>query len=588
MPVLTAGDMPPVRLSPNVRRLRLQVPWPLEGRTPNQALRQALQAAGAGRPRLSAVAADGLAAALDRGRGAVTVTLVGRDLVEVAPDPQGDAAAGIPAPLGLAVDVGTTTVAAYLMDLSSGRQLAVASCLNPQAAFGADVISRLTLAITETDGLARLSTAIRGAINELATQACRLAGVSTDRIFELVVVGNTAMHHLLLGIKPDSLAFAPYLPAIVDPVTVPAGDLGLDVARGARVHLLPIIAGYVGADTVGMVLATGLDRARRVSLAVDIGTNGEMVLGDRRRLLACSTAAGPAFEGARISRGMTAAAGAIDRADVVDGELRLHVIGGGAASGICGSGLVDVAAILLRHGLVEPSGRLRAAGAAPAGTPAGLAARLAAGPGGPEFVLQEEAAGVGRVTITQRDIRELQLATGAIRAGITMLIRELGIETGQVRRLYLAGAFGNYLRPESAVAIGLLPRLPLERIVPVGNAAGTGARMALLSVVERRRAARLARRVEYVELAGTGGLSGGLCGQPGLPGVTRRKNHKDGKTRRSTKGGVGYGNTKTRRHKGEETCAMVRRSPHPLALAPARREDARPQTPLSWRERCRG
>jgi uncharacterized 2Fe-2S/4Fe-4S cluster protein (DUF4445 family) len=199
---------------------------------------------------------------------------------------------------------------------------------------------------------------------------------------------------------------------------------------------------------------------------------------------------------------MTAAAGAIERVDVVDGDLRLHVIGGGTATGICGSGLVDAVAILLRHGLLEPSGRLRAAGAAPQAAPRCLAARVVARDGSVEFVLQE----AGRVAVTQRDVRELQLAAGAIRAGITILMKELGLVPDQVRRLYLAGAFGNYLRPESAIAIGLLPALPLERIVPVGNAAGTGARMALLSLTERRRAARLARRVEYVELGGRKGF----------------------------------------------------------------------------------
>lgn len=406
---------------------------------------------------------------------------------------------GDPAPLGLAVDVGTTTVAAYLMDLATGSMLAVASCLNPQTAFGADVVSRLTLAISEPDGLMRLSSAIRAAIGDLANACCRQAGVIAKRIVEVAVVGNTAMHHLLLALEPQSLAYAPYLPAATGPIDLPASDLGLALAPGARVHVLPVIAGYVGADTVAVAVATGLDRARRLSLAVDIGTNGEMLLGDRQRLLACSAAAGPAFEGARISQGMTAAAGAIDRVEEQDGDLQLHVIGGGPGVGICGSGLLDVAAILVRHGLVGPGGRMRfdAAGAAP-----GLARRLVDAEGGAAFVLQEGGGGQRRVTVTQRDIRELQLAKGAIRAGIHLLMLRLGVETSQVQRLYLSGAFGNYLRPESALAVGLLPPVAAERIVAVGNAAGTGARMALLSLVERRRAARLARRVEYVELAG--------------------------------------------------------------------------------------
>ena len=518
--ILTAGRPRRLRLAPNVRRIHLDVTLPPGIQAGTQTLVRALTTAGIRRPQLSPHAMGLLAEGMVAGAQHLLVTLVGNQVADLDVIPLVEPPA-VPAPIqsgalatagepfrrsdrpacGLAFDVGTTTVVAYLMDLETGRRLAVASGLNPQAAHGADVVSRLALALSDPHGLDRLAVAIRGALNDLADRAAQQAAVPLCNVYEATLVGNTAMHHLLLGLNPASLAYAPYLPAITRPLDLPACAVGLNIAPGGRIHLLPNIAGYVGADTVGVILATGLDRSTRLSLAMDIGTNGEMVLGSRGRLLACSTAAGPAFEGARISCGMIAAQGAIDRADVVDGDLRLHVIGGGAATGICGSGLVDVAALLLRWGLLEASGRLRAPDGLPPDVPAALGARLVVGPAGTAFVLQPGGAGAARLTLTQRDLRELQLAKAAIRAGLEILMNELAVQPDRIQRLYLAGAFGNYLRPESARDIGLLPPVPLDRVWPVGNAAGTGAQMALLSLAARRRAARVARKVEYLELA---------------------------------------------------------------------------------------
>lgn len=496
--ILTWGRWKRGRLRPNARSVQVTIPSPAASPSQEGAVRRALGEAGHGACAFSPPALADLPAALRQGGGRVAVTLTGSVVTGVEP-----AADALPRVLGVAFDVGTTTLAAYLHDLVTGDLLATAASVNPQTAYGADVISRLGAALENPAARQVLAGAVREALSDLATRLARQAGVPARRIHEAVVVGNTAMHHLLLGIHPAGLAYAPYLPAVTAAMDLPAAELGLEIAPGGRVHLLPNIAGYVGADTVGVILATGLDRKRRPAMAVDIGTNGEIVLTDGRRMAACSAAAGPAFEGARISCGMTAAEGAIDRADVVDGILRLHVIGGGRPKGLCGSGLVDLAALLLEHGLLTEQGRLQA----PArGAPPDVVRRLAASAQGAEFVLEDGAGGGPRLALTQRDIRELQLAKGAIRAATDVLLRELGVGAGDLSAVYLAGAFGNHLRPASAAAIGLLPAVPHGRIVPVGNAAGTGARMALLSVTERRRAARSAGRVQYVELASAPGF----------------------------------------------------------------------------------
>ncbi|NLM45581.1 MAG: DUF4445 domain-containing protein [Firmicutes bacterium] len=401
--------------------------------------------------------------------------------------------------LGMAFDIGTTTIAGYLMDLYTGKELAVTSTLNPQTQFGADVISRITHVNTHPEGLKDLHRVVTEAVNDLLGEAVKQAGVSRHDVYAVAVVGNTCMHHLFLGINPRDVALAPYVPVITEPLVIDPWDVRLDMNPAGKVFVLPNIAGFVGADTVGVLLATELDNSEEVKLVVDIGTNGEMALGNKDRILACSTAAGPAFEGAQITCGMRGASGAIDHVHFT-GDVKYSVIGDVEPLGICGSALLDTVAGLLETGLIDSRGRFKKTEEIthPAGRK--LANRLITYNGAPAFLLAGGEAGSAPIVVTQKDIRELQLAKGAIAAGIRILIRNYGLKVEDVTEVLLAGAFGNYLNPHSACAIGLIPPELEGRIKMVGNAAGAGCKLALLSTGEYRRAAAVARRVEFVEL----------------------------------------------------------------------------------------
>lgn len=399
-------------------------------------------------------------------------------------------------PCGLAVDIGTTTVVAALLDLRTGEELAAASLPNPQGSHGADLMSRLTYAISAPEAPGVLRDEVRGAVDNLAARLCRRAGVPARAVVAVTVVGNTCMHHLFLGLPVGGLAAAPYRPATVEPVSTPAGDLGLTIHPQAPVYTLPGVAGFVGADALAAALAAGLDRTRESLLLVDIGTNGEAVLVHRGEVWAASAPAGPAFEGGEISMGMRANPGAVERVDWDGTGLQIGVIPGAPARGICGSGLLDAVAALRQAGVLDAGGRMQAAGP--------LAGRVRTGDwDGLGFVLAGPAPGeaLRPVVLTQKDIRQLQLAKGAVRAGAEVLLRAAGIAASDLDGILLAGAFGNYLRPEAALAVGLLPGVPVERVRPVGNAAAQGAKLALLSRSARERAEALARRIRHVESA---------------------------------------------------------------------------------------
>lgn len=372
----------------------------------------------------------------------------------------------------IAFDLGTTTVVAYLMDGLTGALLSKTSCMNPQAQYGADVISRIQYAMGGHGG--ELSGCIRQALAELTRTAAAQAGIAPEDITAASIVGNTAMHHLLLEINPKPLTVPPYMPNVSEALTLSPEGL-LPIHPRGTVRILPNIAGFVGADTVGCLLATRLDRQEELTLMIDIGTNGEMVLGDRRRRIACSTAAGPAFEGAKIECGMRGAPGAVDHVTVEDGSLHFHVIGEGEALGLCGSGLLDLIAALLETEEIGESGRMES---------------------GNTYNLE----GTG-VYLTQKDVREVQLAKAAIRAGIELMCKRMGVPVEAIRQVLLAGAFGNYLDPGSACAIGMIPPVLRDRIVPIGNAAGEGARMAVLNGEEFEYSKALARETEFLELA---------------------------------------------------------------------------------------
>lgn len=388
-----------------------------------------------------------------------------------------------------AFDVGTTSVAGYLLDGRTGKQLSVASSLNPQTAYGADVIMRANYALEH--GSRELSDCIRKRLDEMLGELCAKAGAEKEDVCQICVVGNTCMHHLFLGISTDSLVHAPYNPVISEGLSLEASAYGINAHPRARLEVLPVIAGFVGADTIGCLLAADMEKEEKITLMIDIGTNGELVLGNRERRIACSTAAGPAFEGAKISCGMRGAAGAIEHCEVKDGKLQYSVIGGGKPAGICGSGLIDLIASLLEMGVIDDSGRLEET------------KDTVLVEGKPAFLLADPLHGRNgaAVYLTQKDIREVQLAKGAIAAGVYLLAQKLGMEVEDIEQVYIAGAFGNYMNPASACRIGLIPEVLLERIVPVGNAAGEGAKLALLCRNAYDGAGRLARDTEFLELA---------------------------------------------------------------------------------------
>jgi uncharacterized 2Fe-2S/4Fe-4S cluster protein (DUF4445 family) len=379
--------------------------------------------------------------------------------------------------------------------------MASVSSLNPQATFGGDLMSRIAFAQWNPSNLRKLQSRVIGLLNQQIDELLGRTGVLPQWIYKVTVVGNTCMHHVLLGIDPTYVGLSPYSAVLRHPLVLPARTLHLKVNPEARVCFLPIVAGFVGADAVGAALATRLDESASVRAVVDIGTNGEVVMGTRERLMACSAPAGPALEGAQIRHGMRGAVGAIDRVWFEGADLRFHVIGDGPPQGICGSGLIDAIAAALDVGLVDWTGLIQLERRDR--FPAPLAARLAER--GEERLLvlvpRGDAAGGGEIVLTQDDVRQVQLAKGAIGGGIRMLQHVLGVPDAALTDLMLAGGFGNYLSIRSAVRIGLIPPLPPERIRYVGNAAALGAQLALVSEAERARAERLARSIEHLSLA---------------------------------------------------------------------------------------
>ncbi|MEE8390611.1 MAG: ASKHA domain-containing protein [Anaerolineae bacterium] len=396
------------------------------------------------------------------------------------------------APLGLAVDIGTTKVAAYLVNLENGETLAADGAMNPQIAYGEDVMARIAYAMGKETQAQELQSALVGGLNDLTRQLCAQAGCSSEEIVEAVLVGNTCMHHLALGLPVAQLGLAPYVPALSDSYDLKAQEMGLHLAPGANVHLLPNIAGFVGADHVAMVLATSIHEADEITLGLDIGTNTEISLAVAGRLLSCSCASGPAFEGAHIRDGMRAAPGAIEWVRLTDGRVEYQTIDDAPPVGICGSGILDGVAELRKIGVLRSNGAMQ-----PDSHP-----RVRGTGKDTEFVLVPagERGALRDIVINRKDINEIQLAKAAIRAGVEVLLNEAGLKAEQVERVVVAGAFGTYLDVDSALALEMFLPLPRERFVQVGNAAGMGAKLALVSRRCREIAGEIAQRVEYVEL----------------------------------------------------------------------------------------
>lgn len=427
----------------------------------------------------------------------VTVTIwMEKEILDIKPGKAEDA-------YGLAIDIGTTTVAAYLCNLRNGEVVSTESIMNPQISYGEDVMSRITYTVTHPDdGLERMHGLIVDGLNQLTravTEKCRLL---PEDVLELTVVGNTVMHHLLLKIDPQYLGVSPFPPVVRQSVNLKARDLGLKVHPSANVYVLPVEAGFVGADNVGVLIAEEPYHQDHMTLVVDIGTNGELVMGSKKILISSSCATGPALEGAYIKFGMRAAPGAIERVNINPKTLEVDfkVVGeehwrseskNVRARGICGSGIIDAIAEFYRNGIIDKSGRFR---------PSTPSCRMRISEGKPEFVIawQEETSIEKEITITQADVRNVQLAKGALYTGAKLMMKRLGIE--KLDKVVLAGAFGSYIEKEKAMILGMFPDCDLRNVYAVGNAAGDGARIALLNRDKRKEAEEVARKIEYVEL----------------------------------------------------------------------------------------
>ena len=396
--------------------------------------------------------------------------------------------------LGLAIDLGTTKIAGYLVDLGDGRTLAAKGIVNPQISYGEDIVSRITAAVHSPSDATALQKLAVDAINELCTDLCTETGAKPEQILEAMVVGNTAMHHLFLRLPLKQLVMSPFVPAVSRALDVKARELGLNINRGAYLHLLPNIAGFVGADHVSMLVATNAWQAKETTVALDIGTNTEVSLIHRGKIATTSCASGPAFEGGHIKYGMRATAGAIERLHIGSEKIYYQTVDGTLPVGICGSGMVDALAQLYVAKVIDEGGRITDS-----------LRRVRMYKGQREFILvsKEERKGKPAITITQHDVRELQLAKAAIRTGIQILLETSDCTEDDIKQVIIAGAFGTYIDISSAVTIGMLPPLPLNRFHQVGNAAGMGAKLALISLRSRAKAEAIASRVSYIELAST-------------------------------------------------------------------------------------
>jgi uncharacterized 2Fe-2S/4Fe-4S cluster protein (DUF4445 family) len=428
----------------------------------------------------------------------VTAVVVDDLLIDVEP---GDTTDRLHA---LAFDLGTTTVVATLLDVGTGTPVAVASMLNKQQPFGADVISRISATMLDEAALPRLTGLAAQTLQELARDVCEQGGIEPADVYEVALAGNATMTSIALGVDPAPLGVAPFILAAQSYPEMPAAELGLELHPHAQATVFPALGAYVGGDIVAGLLATGMTRDRRLRLLIDVGTNCEVVLGSADGVVCTAAPAGPAFEAAQIACGMRAAEGAIEVVRLRDGAVELDVIGDAEPAGICGSGLVDAVAELVRVGLLDSSGRFVSQAEAERIAPQ-LASRLTARTDGTRIFVLHWAGGEGDVDgavyLSQRDVRELQFAKAAIATGWRLLVEDLGIAETDVQQVLLAGSFGSYLSPSSAVRIGLVPKLALPRIVAAGNVAGEGAKMALLSLQERHAAEAILDEVRYIELS---------------------------------------------------------------------------------------
>ena len=401
---------------------------------------------------------------------------------------------------GIAFDIGTTTIVGYLMNLNDGKTYSVSSTLNPQTAFGEDVITRITYIRDTPKGLENLNQLVLDALNKIIDKTSKEAKVSISNIYEATIVGNSVMHHLFLGINPSYIGLSPYVPAVQTGLNIDSHSLGLNMAKNGNTFVLPLIAGFVGADTIGVIISSEIDKEKDLTLAIDIGTNGEIIIGNKDLLVTGSCAAGSALEGAHISNGMRAAAGAIDTVKIDPDTLfaEYTTINGKKPMGICGSGLIDAVAEMLRSKIITRSGHFNKEFIDHE--------RFLKKEKNFEFILTpKEATSIGKpIVISQKDIREIQMAKGAFYSGTSLILNYLNRtreKDHHIRQIFLAGAFGNYIDKKNAKFIGMIPDISNEKIYQIGNAAGTGAQHCLINTELRNKAQKLLKKIEYVEIA---------------------------------------------------------------------------------------
>lgn len=484
-----------ILLQPNVRQRHFELSRPTisDQRADWNRLAEYLEVSEVGPVRAELSLLREISGYLREGHFSGEAVLVGDEVVALDPP---DAAKGV---LGVALDIGTTTLAAGLVDLDTGKVVALDAELNPQIIFGADVISRIMYTQDGLEKREKLQKEVIKGLNQLLLRVCRSARRERERIFEATVVGNTTMLHALLGLNALHIALAPYVGGLNRALSVPAEELGLQIHPRGRVYILPSIASFVGADTVAVILAARLHQTKVPRLAIDIGTNGEVMLATRDGVFTASTAAGPAFEGGRIKFGMRAIKGAISSFQAMP-SVDYTVIGGATARGICGSGLIDLVAELFRAGVIDRKGRMLLPSEAGSSLTTDLAERVRVRGEEREFVISKNEE--REVTLTQQDVRELQLAKGAIRAGIELLMKEANISTDDIQEVLLAGVFGNYINRQKAVTLGLIPPFPLDKVHFIGNGAMDGALRALINLEERHRADEISAQVHHIELSG--------------------------------------------------------------------------------------
>ncbi len=405
---------------------------------------------------------------------------------------------------GIAFDIGTTTIAGYLLHLSSGKELAVEACGNPQSRYGDDVITRIDFSQKNPRGIQKLQQELIAALNQLISTLTNKAGVDDQKIYLAVLVGNTCMHHFLWSLPTEKLAISPYVPVMIDSIWKESRDLPrLALRSHARIYTAPNISAYVGGDIIADMIDISVWRKAGTTLMVDLGTNGEIILAVEGKIWTCSAAAGPAFEGARISSGMRATLGAIDQVKIKKQRLSYHVIGQAKAIGLCGSGIIELIAELLKIQIMQPNGRLLKQEECPEGIKNNMKERMVQEKKYNQFMVvpARESDSGEPIYLTQKDIREIQLAKGAVAAGIRILLEKAEVEIEKIDEILLAGAFGNVLDTRSALDIGIIPHISLDKIRSIGNAAGQGAEKMLLSEDLRLMADRLSKKVQYIELS---------------------------------------------------------------------------------------